>query len=195
MSEPLPESDLKQHGWRRRYATSSTDQSGEGRDLLRSFYIPALLRAVRYDRVAGYFRSSALAAASRGFTAILQREGTVRLIAGCDLAPHDVQAILDGNTNRLEQHLEGELDKLDAEPEKVRRGVELLAHMIAKGRLEIRVAFRKHAETGEPILLDSSEDGYVHEKWGIVTDGFGQRLSFSGSMNESAAALIRNAEN
>src|SRR5690606_14581068 len=117
-------------------------------------------------------------AASRGFTAILQREGTVRLIAGCDLAPHDVQAILDGNTSRLEQHLEGELDKLDAEPEKVRRGVELLAHMIANGRLEIRVAFRKHAETGEPILLDSSEDGYVHEKWGIVTDGFGHRLSF-----------------
>lgn len=195
MSESLPEPDLKQHGWRRRYATSSTDQSGQGRDLLRSFYIPALLRAVKYDRVAGYFRSSALAAASRGFTAILQREGTVRLIAGCDLAPHDVQAILDGNTSRLEQHLEGELDKLDAEPEKVRRGVELLAHMIANGRLEIRVAFRKHAETGEPILLDSSEDGYVHEKWGIVTDAFGHRLSFSGSMNESAAALIRNAEN
>ncbi len=126
---------------------------------------------------------------------MLQRKGTVRLIAGCDLAPHDVQAILDGHTDRLESHLADELDNLDEEPERVRRGVELLAYMVAKGHLEIQVAFRRNARTGQPITLDSSEDGYVHEKWGILTDGFGQKLSFSGSMNESAAALERNAEN
>ena len=118
MSDSLPEPDLKQQEWRRRYATSSLDESGEGRDLLRSFYVPALLRSVRYDRVAGYFRSSALAAASRGFSALLERDGTVRLIAGCDLAPHDVQAVLDGNTHRLEDHLSDELDKLDETPER-----------------------------------------------------------------------------
>lgn len=195
MSENLPEPDLKQHEWRRRYATSSLDETGEGRDLLRSFYVPALLRSVSYDRVAGYFRSSALAAASRGFTALLERGGQVRLIAGCDLAPHDIQAILDGNTQRLEDHLATELDKLDESPERVRRGVELLAYMVAQDKLDIQVAFRRHAETGEPITLDNSEDGYVHEKWGILTDGFDQKLTFSGSMNESAAALVRNAEN
>lgn len=195
MSDSLPEPDLKQQEWRRRYATSSLDESGEGRDLLRSFYVPALLRSVRYDRVAGYFRSSALAAASRGFSALLERGGSVRLIAGCDLAPHDVQAVLDGNTHRLEDHLSDELDKLDETPERVRRGVELLAYMVAKGKLDIQVAFRRHAETGEPITLDNSVDGYVHEKWGILTDGFDQKLTFSGSMNESAAALVRNAEN
>ena len=195
MTEPLPESDLTKRQWRRRYATSSLDSTGPGRDLLRAFYVPALLRAVTYDRVAGYFRSSALAAASRGFTAILQRGGRVRLIAGCDLAPHDVQAILDGNIARLEEHLAGELDKLDEEPDRVRLGVELLAHMVAHGKLEIQVAFRRNAETGEPITLDSSADGYVHEKWGIFTDACGNHLGFSGSMNESAAALERNAEN
>ncbi|MCB9841664.1 MAG: DEAD/DEAH box helicase family protein [Phycisphaeraceae bacterium] len=195
MSDALPEADLKKHNWRRRYATSSIDQAGQGMDLLRAFYVPALLRSVKYDRVAGYFRSSALAAASRGFTALLQRQGKVRLIAGCDLAPHDIQAILDGHTERLEMHLAGEIDKLDDEPERIRRGVELLAHLVAKGLLDIRVAFRKDARTGQPITLDNSEDGYVHEKWGILTDNFGHRLSFSGSMNESSAALERNAEN
>lgn len=195
MSDSLPEADLKKHNWRRRYATSSLDPANQGTDLLRSFYVPALLRSVSYDRVAGYFRSSALAAASRGFSALLSRRGKVRLIAGCDLAPHDIQAILDGNTERLELHLSGEIDTLDEQPERVRRGVELLAHLVAQGLLDIKVAFRKDARSGQPITLDNSEDGYVHEKWGILRDEFGHRLSFSGSMNESAAALERNAEN
>jgi SNF2 family DNA or RNA helicase len=195
MSDPLPDPDLTKRQWRRRYATSNLDPSAAGTDLLRSFYVPALLRTVSYDRVAGYFRSSALAAASRGFTALIQRGGKVRLIAGCDLAPHDIQAILDGNISRLEEHLLGELDHLDDEPERVRLGVELLAHMVAIGHLDIQVAFRRDSNTGEPIKLDNSADGYVHEKWGIFTDAFDNKLGFSGSMNESAAALMRNAEN
>jgi|CXWL01.1.fsa_nt_gi SNF2 family DNA or RNA helicase len=195
MNDALPEADLKKHNWRRRYATSSLDQAGQGTDLLRAFYVPALLRSVAYDRVAGYFRSSALAAASRGFTALLQRKGKIRLIAGCDLAPHDIQAILDGHTERLELHLSGELDHLDDKPERVRRGVELLAHLVSQNLLDIKVAFRKDARTGKPITLENSEDGYVHEKWGVLTDSFGQKISFSGSMNESSAALERNAEN
>lgn len=105
-----------------------------------------------------------------------------------------MQAILDGHAQRLEEHLRAELDRLDEEPERVRRGVELLAYMVAQGQLEIRVAFRRHSETGEPIRLEDSVDGYVHEKWGILTDAFGQKLVFSGSLNESAAALERNAD-
>jgi ERCC4-related helicase len=195
MSEPLPEADLSTRTWKRRYATSSLDPTGKSGDLLRSFYVPALLRTVTYDRVAGYFRSSALAAASRGFSAIAQRGGKVRLIAGCDLAPHDVQAILDGNVAKLEQHLGKELDQLTSEPEEVRTGVQLLSHLITKGLLDIQVAFRRHALTGLPITLTDSADGYVHEKWGIFTDAFGNRLTFDGSMNESTTALMMNAEN
>ena len=130
MTDTLPDADLRQYNWRRRYATSHLNQQGEATNMLRDFYVPALLRSVAYDRVAGYFRSSALAAASRGFSALLQRAGNVRLIAGCDLAAHDVQAILDGHTERLEAHLAGELDRLDDKPERIRRGVELLAYMV-----------------------------------------------------------------
>jgi len=199
-ADKLPEADLRGVPWRRRYATSSLNQAGPGMehggtDLLRSFYIPALLRSVAYDRVTGYFRSSALAAAARGYTALLERGARVRLVAGCDLAGHDVQAILDGHTRRLSEHLLEELAGVDDEPIRVRRGLELLAHMVATGRLDIRVAFRRDARTGEPIRLEDAMDGYVHEKWGILTDAQGQRLAFSGSMNESSAALERNAEN
>jgi ERCC4-related helicase len=153
------------------------------------------MRSISYDRVAGYFRSSALAAASRGFSAIEQRRGKIRLIAGCDLAPHDILAILEGNTPKLVQHLSSELEKLTSEPEEIQRGVQLLGHMVSEGLLEIQVAFRRNALTGEPITLNDSIDGYVHEKWGVFTDAFGNRLSFEGSMNESTTALMMNAEN
>src|SRR5690606_16069098 len=83
----------------------------------------------------------------------------------------------------------------EAWPDDVRRGVTLLAWMVARGFLEVRVALRKHAVTGEPIPFDSDEDGYFHEKWFIMTDAAGNRLYGSGSLNESKTALKHNFEN
>jgi SNF2 family DNA or RNA helicase len=73
--------------------------------------------------------------------------------------------------------------------------VELLAWMVARGALEMRVAFRVHAKTGHALAFDSLEDGYVHEKWAVFTDVKGDRISISGSLNESRQALVHNAEN
>ena len=49
--------------------------------------------------------------------------------------------------------------------------------------------------TGQPLSFDSAQDGYVHEKWAILTDAGGDRLYVSGSLNESQTALLLNAEN
>ena len=67
--------------------------------------------------------------------------------------------------------------------------------MVAHGYLDVRVAFRVHLATGEPIAVDSLEDGYVHMKWATFTDAQGNRLYASGSLNESRTALSLNAEN
>jgi hypothetical protein len=61
--------------WRLSYRTSALKPDGQPVDILHDFYIPALRRAVRYDRVAGYFRSSSLAAASQDFSAFVGRQG------------------------------------------------------------------------------------------------------------------------
>jgi hypothetical protein len=163
--------------------------------MLHDFYVPALRLAVRYDRVAGYFRSSSLAAASMGFSAFVGRGGKMRLIVGADLEPEDVKAILAGDQERLAAKLNGEFDRPDTWPEGVRNGVTLLAWMVAHGHLEVRVAFRVHRETGEPLPFDAVDDGYVHEKWFIMHDEFGNRLYGSGTLNESKTALMLNAEN
>ncbi|WP_294046170.1 hypothetical protein, partial [Thiolapillus sp.] len=70
---------LKDYDWRYSYKTSQLRKQGKPVDILRDFYIPFLQHIVRYDRVAGYFRSSSLALASRGLTTLINRDGTVRI--------------------------------------------------------------------------------------------------------------------
>lgn len=186
---------LQSRQWLFSYKTSSTMIDGRPVDMLRDFYIPAISLANRYDRVAGYFRSSSLAAASRGFSAFVGRKGKMRLVVGADLEPGDVRAILEGDSRRLEARLNDELEQPDDWPQGVRNGVTLLAWMVAHGYLDVRVAFRVHGKTGEPLPFESVEDGYVHEKWFVLCDEYGNRMYGAGTLNESKTALVLNAEN
>lgn len=186
---------LKSYEWECSYKSSGVNSNGEPVDILHDFYIPALKRIIKYDRVAGYFRSSSLAAASQGYTAFLNHGGTMRLVVGADLQIEDVAAILQGNQQRLSDKLMEQLEDEQTWPAEVKNGVSLLAEMVSSGRLEVRVAFRINAETNEPIQADSVEDGYVHEKWFVMEDEAGDRIAGSGSLNESRTALVVNAEN
>lgn len=180
---------FKQRIWRPRYRSTTCD-------LLQDFYVPVLRLASRYDRVAGYFRSTSLAAASQGFTALVRHGGQVRLVVGADLDPKDAQVILDHQDGgRLTETLLAILGDLDHLTAPVGDGLALLAWMLTSGSLELRVALRRHCKTGAAIPHDSREDGYVHEKWAVFTDAEGNRLIAEGSLNESRTALTINAEN
>lgn len=181
--------------WEDEYRTSSIRPGDQPTDILKDFYIPVLGRTIRYDRMAGYFRSSSLAAASQGFTALIRNGGKARFIVGCDLERGDVEAALRGADEALIADLSEQLEKDDSWDAATVRGVDLLAYMIAKGSLEIKVAFRVHSETGDPLSVDATSDGYVHEKWAIFTDADGNCIRIDGSLNESKTALAINAEN
>ena len=187
--------DFRSYNWQVNYCTSALNENGEPTDILHDFYIPALKRSVKYDRVAGYFRSTSLAAASQGYTAFLNNGGHMRLIVGADLQIQDVAAILAGNNQKLSDELMKELEHPETWPAEVQNGVSLLGAMVASGQLEVKVAFRVNSKTQEPISVDSTEDGYVHEKWLIMTDVNGNRIYGGGSLNESRTALNLNAEN
>lgn len=185
---------LRSWHWAVGYATSDLREEGRPVDMLHDFYLPALQRACRYDRMAGYFSSSSLAAASRGFSRFVEQGGHARFIVGADLAQEDVEAILKGDRERARARLGAALDGADAWPIEVRRGVELLAWMVAHGHLQIRVALRVHGRERTPRPFGYYGDGYVHEKWAIFDDGHDQLLA-TGSLNESRTALELNAEN
>jgi len=189
---------LKNFPWEVSYKTSDIKPDGSSVDILHDFYIPVLRRSVRYDRVAGYFRSSSLAVATQGFSAFTKKGGKIRLVVGCDMAPHDVDMILSGgkpDEDQLAESLNEQLGDESEWPEEVTRGVQLLGWMLQHEHLEIRVAFRVHSTKGEPIAVGSTEDGYVHEKWALFYDEEGKALHIEGSLNESQTALARNAEN
>ncbi len=186
---------FRDYEWQVNYSTSELNQYGEPTDMLRDFYIPALMRAKIYDRVAGYFRSSSLAAASEGFTSFVQHDGAMRLIVGADIDPDDVQAVLEAGDAELAKRLIEELGSPEAWPQTVKNGVELMAYMLASGRLQIKVAFRKNTRTGKYTTEDDVRDGYVHEKWLIMEDYDQNHIAASGSFNESRTALTMNAEN
>ena len=73
--------NFRSFSWQYSHKTSTAAPDRRPVDILHDFYIPALRSSVRYDRVAGYFRSSSLAAASRGFSAFAADGGRMRLVA------------------------------------------------------------------------------------------------------------------
>ena len=190
---------MPNYKWQISYRTSSINLEGKPTNILHDFYIPALRRSVRYDRVAGYFSSSSLAAASQGFSTFTEQGGKARFIVGADLNPEDVRILLysaqKGEYKELERKLGAELENISSWPENVQNGVALLGWMVSKGHLDLKVACRIHSQTGEPIAFDSASDGYVHMKWAIFRDTEDNALYVSGSLNESRRALVENAEN
>ena len=158
-------------------------------DLVRLFYVPALRAADRYDRSTGYFSASALTLAARGIEGLVRNDGHMRLIVGCTLKQPEVDAIERGEALRqtVEAHI-GNMP-LQADRPEAKDALELLAWMVAKGLLEVKVAIPCGANR-KPI----ASNGIFHEKAGIVEDKTGRRLAWNGSLNETVYGWQENWE-
>ena len=165
---------------------------GPADDRLHDFYIPALSCSVHYDRMAGFFSSTALAVAAAGVARLIANDGTMRLLVGAELSEADVQAIEQGQalTDVVAERLVEALS--EPEEELLRRRLEVLAWMVAARTLEIKVVLPKGPD-GQPLPATSAID-YFHAKEGLFTDRHGDQIAFSGSVNESATGWQRNYE-
>ncbi len=165
---------------------------GPGDDALHTFYLPTLSRAVHYDRSAGYFSSGALVVAGQGLARLIANGGTMRLLVGAQLSHADVEAIRSGTS--IQDVTRERLIGLLAEPEDelARKRLEALAWMVAAGTLELKVVLPRGPD-GLPLAADDAE-GYYHPKKGLFTDAAGDRVGFSGSINESINAWRRHFE-
>ena len=154
-------------------------------DLLSDFYIPALSNSILYCRITAYFSASSLFVASAGFTKLLESNGKVKLILGNELSENDFEAISNGykakfDTSSLIENLGEEIAEIS--DNLLNKRLDALSKLIELGRVEIKIAHRK--------------SGIFHDKIGIFSDSNGNSVSFTGSANESSAALInyRNSE-
>jgi len=153
--------------------------SQEG-DLIRDFYNPVLSHSITYDRVSGYFSSKALAAYSKGLSGLIQSNGRYRLVISEHISEEDFNLIKDGYNLREESgtRLLSKLDEALSPEEQV--NFYNLAHLIAQGYVDIKIGFVK--------------EGLFHSKFGICKDIEDNIIYFSGSNNETYAAIAHNYE-
>ena len=173
---------LRDRRWKRKYTT-------EDGDLYELFYVPVLLSARRYDRLTGFFSAGALSLAARGVEALIRNEGRMRLVTGCTLAPQEIEAILKGE--QLRDQVERHYESVPLKPPNAASedALELLAWMVAKEYLDVRIAVPCD-DRGDPI----SDDSIFHEKAGVVEDLDQDRIAWNGSLNETRAGWKRNWE-
>jgi superfamily II DNA or RNA helicase len=165
---------------------------GPNDDRVNEFYVPALSRSVRYDRSAGFFSSSALAVAATGVARLIANGGKMRLLVGAQLSEADVNALQGGMelaavvAARMASDLDKMIDAIAGER------LAAVAWMIEHDSLEVRVVLPK-GKDGHPLPASMCHD-YYHPKTGIFTDAEGNRVVFTGSINESEQAWLHNYE-
>ena len=159
-------------------------------DPVNEFYVPLLTEAKAYDRIAGYFTSSSLAIAARGIAGLIKNKGIMRIIACPRLDEKDVDVIesfVDNPNKYLSKHLLKDLEHIEDDFQQDH--LRALGWMLGNGYLEIKIALVKQKDK-ETVNYES----LFHQKIGIMTDIDGNRLSFSGSINETASGWLTNIE-
>ena len=154
-------------------------------DIIKDFYVPVLKEARIYKRAVGFFSSTALTEISKGISELIKNGGKLEIIASPKLSDEDVQAIELGYKMReevIEEALLRELKVTENRDEEER--LNYLANLIANNKLDIKIA----------LLRSRNKIGIYHEKLGIVEDNESNKIVFTGSLNETANAMLVNYE-
>lgn len=151
----------------------------------RDFYAPILKVASKYDRAVGFFSSSSLVHIAEGLLSFVNNGGIMRLVVSPILSKEDVEAIKQGYEKR-ESVIAGAIARELYEPKNFRDSerLNLLANLIADGRLDIKVA----------LVENNKNYGIYHEKMGLFFDDEGNKIAFSGSNNETYTGMDINYE-
>ncbi|QDZ41674.1 DEAD/DEAH box helicase (plasmid) [Euhalothece natronophila Z-M001] len=179
---------LPDYHWRIGYS------SNEHNPIL-DFYIPALERSVQYDRKSGFFNSRILSKVAQGLGAMLDNNGKMRLIMGCQFSQQDLEAIKQGY--KLRDALTNRLDAELTSPETFveLKHFEILSWLIQNEYLDIKIAIplqKNGVPEFSPTQINPQQ--IFHEKVGIFTDADNNQLVFLGSNNESLSGWEQNVE-
>ena len=153
-------------------------------DVVKEFYIPVLKQSVLYKRAVGFFSSTALIELSKGISGLVRNGGKIKFIVSPLLSAEDIDAINKGYEARdiVHEALLREFREPQNNSDVERLG--WLSQLIAAGILEIKVAFTPPQKVS----------GMYHEKIGVLYDGNGNKIAFTGSMNETINAFHNNYE-
>ena len=160
--------------------------SSENDNLVVDFYIPVLKEAQIYRRVTGYFSSSSLFIAARGFSEFIKKGGHFQFILNIQLSDEDYDQIEKG-TKSPEEIIQSRFlsDLSDLEDECKKNHAKVIGWLISNNQMEIKVGFIEKKVAGHEIL---------HQKLGILEDSDKNTITFVGSNNESRSGWLHNSE-
>lgn len=144
------------------------------------FFLDAFSESKRLDLLLGYFSSTALNVLSFGITKFLANGGKMRIVINNVLSPDDKTILLSDKNDISDAHLSfDKILKLLEEPGK--HTLECFAWLLKQNKIEI-------------VAVKPMEGrGISHYKSGVFFDG-SKKISFKGSCNFSAQALLENLE-
>lgn len=151
----------------------------------KDFLCPVLEQTLIYKRAVGYFSTTALVSLSRGLYSMAARDDRhIQLICSPRLSEEDILAIRHGYDLR-EKVINSLLTEV-SEPVCIyeEERLNLIATLIAEGKLDIKLAY----------MEDDTGINVYHEKIAVFIDRDGNRIAYSGSMNESENGMEENFE-
>lgn len=166
---------LKDKDFKYRYSTGR-------KDLPFDFCQMALSNSTNFDIGLGYFSTASLNILAIGFAHFISNNGKMRMYINQFITEDDYNLLKENKTVDFEEYILRSYHELKATLSKRdEHFFKCLSFLIQKKRIEIKIVIPK-------------DGGLAHEKFGIFTDSNGDKVAFTGSMNLTAAALIRNFE-
>ena len=166
------------------------DTGNRDDQVVEDFYIPVLQESISYKRLTGYFSSQVLALAARGIAGLISNGGKMQLITSPVVSEKDFQALTSSAPADIQKFVDAQFAKAIGDLNNLASTiafdhVRALGWMLREGFLEIRVLVPRDINSGS---------GIFHSKVGIVQDKEGNKVSFSGSVNETAMGWSQNIE-
>jgi superfamily II DNA or RNA helicase len=158
------------------------EYNSEITDVAGNFFIPVLKMSKSYRRVSAYYSSNSLKLIAEGLSAMINNSGTMKLLVSYLVSEEDFDAILHAKKQPEEILKSMNIDdEIQLRTLMTDENVSALGYLIASNRLDVK-------------FVICSGKGIFHLKFGIFTDEVGDRISFSGSINETYQGLTENVE-
>ena len=146
------------------------------------FFTKALSNSSTLDLGLGYFSSACFNVLACGFAHFVKNGGRMRLYINPNITEDDYKLLKYGDFAGFEEYMLSSYDKLlQIFSHRDKLFFQCLSYLIANNRIEIKMVLLK-------------ENGIAHEKFGIFTDSYDNKVAFNGSMNLTATGLTRNIE-
>ena len=148
-------------------------------DLLQDFYKPSFYISKTYKRMSGYFSSNLIKVITNELSSTSTFENIkIKIICSPELSNIDKLNIAKGYNikNIIEENINMSIDNINNDM------LPFISRLIVEGVIDFR------------FVTNRSGEGIFHSKEGIFIDYFGNRIAFTGSNNETLAAVKSNFE-